>query len=320
MRHIHVRATVLLALFGGATLAYAYSTGPPKSETGAFAVATKPKETNCSLCHQPSAANSDPNGSLRLIGIPAQFVPGGMYPIQIQLNYNWSVDPQLTPVKWGFEIQAVSATSGDSAGTWLIGTPPDSFQIMRYPPLSTSTFKRRIYLEHTIYDYHMGENQDGQSGPIVWHATWVAPTSDSGKVYFFVAGNAANGDSCSICGGDHIYTYADSTVGGAPLDVPGPRPGTFITAFEPPYPNPMTQCIKLEFQIARAGMVNLAVYDLQGRRVRTLVHERLEPSEYGNFWNGRNDAGSQMRNGVYFIRLMAPGIRKPLSYRITLAR
>jgi hypothetical protein len=307
-------------LVGGTTLAYAYSTGPPKTETGAFPVASKPAETNCSLCHQGAAANSDPRGTLHLVGVPPYYVPGAIYPIQIELNYDWSTNPQGTPVRWGFEIAAVSAVTGDSAGTWLIGTPPDSFQIARYFPTQTSTFKRRIYLEHTFADIHQGENQDGQSGPIVWHLNWVAPTADSGKVYFFCAGNAANGDGCSICGGDHIYTTSDSVMGGGTLAVPPPHPGPFITAFEPPYPNPMTQCIKLEFQIGKPGMVNLAVYDLQGRRVRTLVHDRLEASEYGNFWNGRNDAGTQMKNGIYFIRLMAPGLRRPLSYRVTLAR
>jgi hypothetical protein len=320
LRHAIVRASAIAVLLGGASLAYAFSTGPPASETGAFPVATKPNETNCSLCHQPDPANSDPNGSVHIVGVPAQYAPGGLYPIQIELNYNWSLNPQPTPVKWGFEITAVSAITGDSAGTWIRpNVPPDSLQIKRILQTS-SIFKRRIYLEHTAGDVHVGENQDGQSGPIVWHAIWVAPLADSGKVYFFCAGNAANGDGCSICGGDHIYTTSDSSVGGAPLAVPPPHPGPFITAFDDPYPNPMTQCIKLEFQIAHAGPVDLAVFDLQGRRVRTILHGELETSEYGNFWNGRDDAGKQMKNGVYFIRLVAPGLKQPLSHRVTLAR
>ena len=322
MRCIYVRAAVTLALIGGTTLAYAFSTGPPLSETGAPPVATKPKENNCSLCHLPAGSqNTDPNGSLRLVGVPPAYAPGNIYQFQIRLNYNWSLTPPATPVKWGFEITAVAAATGDSAGTWILGAPPDSFQIRRYAPASPSTFKRRIYLEHTIYDYHEGENQDGQSGPIVWHLTWVAPPTDVGRVYFFCAGNAANGDTCSICGGDHIYVTSDSTAA-APdsvLAVP-PRPGAFTTSLEAPFPNPMTQCLNLQFEIARGGMVDLAVYDLQGRRVRRLVHERRDASAYDEFWNGRNDAGTQMKNGIYFVRLMAPGLRKPISYRVTLAR
>src|SRR6266436_9264484 len=109
MRRNYVRAAVLAAILGGATLAYAYSTGPPLTETGAFAVANKPGETNCSLCHLGGVANSDPNGSLHIVGLPPYFEPGATYPIQVQLNYDWSKNPQATQVRWGFEIAAVSA-------------------------------------------------------------------------------------------------------------------------------------------------------------------------------------------------------------------
>ena len=324
MRHIHVRAAVLLALFGGATLAYAFSTGPPVSRTGALGVAGKPAELNCTLCHNTPVSLNDLRGSLKIVGVPPQYFPGGVYNLQLQLNFDWNQDPGAlqAPRKWGFEITAVQANSGDSAGTWMsAGIPPDSLQIKRYPALSTSTYKRRIYLEHTIGDYHLGENQDGQSGPIVWHLTWVAPQGDSGKVYFFAAGNAANGDSCSICGGDHIFTAMDSSTIAVADDVPvEPVTRPFVTSFERPYPNPMTQCLDLQFEIAESGFVDLSVFDLQGRRVRTLVHGHLAASSYGKFWNGQNDAGTQMKNGVYFIRLSAPGLRKPLSYRVTLAR
>jgi hypothetical protein len=321
MRSIIVRAAVLAMLCAGASLAFAYSTGPPWSETGARAVATRPAETNCTLCHAPSGSqNSDPNGSIQLVGIPAQYSPGSVYPIEVHLNYDWSQNPSSYPVRWGFQITAVAARSGDSAGTWVTpNVPPDSLQIKRYSPASSSAWKRRIYLEHTFYDIHQGENEDGQSGPIVWHFSWVAPPADSGRVYFFCAGNAANGDGDHVVG-DHIYTTSDSSDGQLLLAVQPPRPGAFITALETPYPNPMTVCTKIDFQVERAGEVDLAVFDLQGRKVRTLVHERLEPNEYGNFWDGRNDANVQMKNGVYFIRLTSPGLAKPLSRRVTLAR
>ncbi|MBI1799335.1 MAG: T9SS type A sorting domain-containing protein [Candidatus Eisenbacteria bacterium] len=321
MRHFIIRAAVLAMLIGGTTLAYAFSTGPPLTRTGAEILAGKPAEPNCTVCHTPEPVNSNPNGSCKIVGAPALYIPGNAYHFEVQLNYNWSatgISPY--PVKWGFEITAIQASNGDSAGTWILGAPPDSFQIRRYATSSLSTYKRRIYLEHTIYDYHWGENQDGLSGPIAFHVTWVAPRGDSGKVIFACAGNAANGDSVSIGSGDHIYTTAESTYANILLDVRPPVTQKFVTAFEIPYPNPMTRCLNLQFQIGRAGPVDLSVFDLQGRRVRTLVHERLEPSEYGNFWDGHNDSGVQMKNGVYFIRLSAPGLTKPLSHRVTLAR
>ena len=325
MRRLLVRATAAALLVSGASLAFAYSTGPPVTRTNGFAVADKPVESNCTLCHQPTGAiNTDPNGYVRLVGVPATYVPSGIYDLEVHLDYNWNADPfgGTTPRKWGFQMTSVCAASGDSAGYWVRrNQPPDSLQFMRYPTGSLSKFKARVYIEHTIGDYHLGENQDGQSGPIVWHMRWVAPAADSGKIYFFLAGNAANGDSCSVCGGDHVYSYVDSTVMALDLtDARPPHPGNFVTSFEPPYPNPMHKCTNFQFEIATEGMVELAIYDLQGRRVRSLVHERLAPSSYGNFWDGTNDNRVQARNGVYFVRLMAPGLRKPISYRLVLAR
>jgi hypothetical protein len=328
MRRFIVRAAVSAMLVGGATGAFAFSTGPPVIRTNGFAVSNKPKESNCSVCHLPGPVNGDPNGYVALFGVPPEYTAGVAYPIEVHLDYNWSLDPfgGTTPRKWGFQITAVDAVTGDSSGTWeSSGIPPDSLQQVRLPAGSPSVFRGRVYLEHTWTDYHWGENQDGLSGPIVWRFFWIPPyvaqPPGGGKVYFFVAGNAANGDSCSICGGDHIYSSVDSTVANGLVSVlPPPHPGPFTTSFERPYPNPMTQCLNLQYEIERTGPVDLSVFDLQGRKVRTLVHERLEPSSYGNFWNGRNDAGVQMKNGTYFIRLIAPGLRKPISYRIALAR
>jgi hypothetical protein len=320
VRHIIVRAAVIAVLLGGAALAHAFSTGPPVTRTGGFAVAAKPAEPNCTICHMGGTANDDPNGSVRLFGVPSQYAPGHSYQITVQLNYNWSQAPSDSMVKWGFQMTAVKASTGDSAGTWFpFKNPPDSLQFMRYPPASPSTYKRRIYIEHTFKDIHKGENQDGQHGPIEWPIIWTAPM-DSVKVYFFVAGNAANGDSCSICGGDHIYTYQDSSEGGAVAGVPLVHPSSFVNFLEIPYPNPFTQCLSLQFQIARSGFVDLSVFDVQGRKVRNIVHERRVASEYGEFWNGRRDDGTQARNGIYFVRLSVPGQQQPISRKIILSR
>ena len=82
----------------------------------------------------------------------------------------------------------------------------------------------------------------------------------------------------------------------------------------------MHKCTNFQFEIAEEGLVDLSIYDLQGRKVRTIVHDRMAPSAYGNFWDGTNDAHLQARNGIYFARLLAPGLKKPISYRLALAR
>ncbi|HTK32539.1 MAG TPA: choice-of-anchor V domain-containing protein [Candidatus Saccharimonadaceae bacterium] len=313
MRHHIIRATAVAVLLGGAALARAYSFGPLVSLTGAFPVAGKPAEPNCTSCHFPTGSqNTDPNGTLHIGGIPTNYVAGASYPLTIELNYNWSQAPSPYLVKWGFQIQAVNSTTGDSAGVWLTpGVPPDSLQWRRYSPASSNTYKRRVYLEHTESDVHKGQNEDGQSGPIVWHVTWVAP-NDSVKVYFFLAGNCGNGDSLHVIG-DHIYTYADSTLGTFyNVSVPLPHLEKLVTSLDEMYPNPFDQCLGMLFTLGRPGLADLSIYDVQGRHVRTLVHEWREAGVYADSWDGRTGDGTQLKNGIYFVRLTAPGLSRPV--------
>jgi flagellar hook assembly protein FlgD len=56
--------------------------------------------------------------------------------------------------------------------------------------------------------------------------------------------------------------------------------------------------------------VELAVYDVLGRRVRTLVAGDLQPRRYTRFWDGRDDSGTRVGSGVYFYRLKADGFEQ----------
>jgi hypothetical protein len=77
-------------------------------------------------------------------------------------------------------------------------------------------------------------------------------------------------------------------------------PGIF--ALEQNYPNPFNPATEVGFQLPAAGQVKLAVYDLLGREVATLVNERKEPGRY----SVRFDAGG-LSSGAYFYRLEAGG-------------
>jgi flagellar hook capping protein FlgD len=323
MRRRIVRASLALALVCGASIAFASSLGPQARHTGAFAVGGKPAEANCTACHNGHEVN-DPNGLLEILDVPSEYAPGALYNLKVRLTYNWAEVPPKA--RWGFQIQAVSEVTGDSAGTWVLGgSPPESLKIAKVSP--PSVFRNRRYLEHTIADI-----REGSLGPTqVWNVFWRAPDTDIGKIYFFAAGNAANGDECHDCAcavapcdsdilGDHIFTTAESTLAGtAVLGVPV-HPGPVSAALEPPAPNPFAGRLALSFTVPRAGMVDLSVYDAQGRRVRNLVRARLEPGSHGSSWDGTRQDGSRARNGVYFIRLSAPGANQPITRRATLAR
>jgi flagellar hook assembly protein FlgD len=71
----------------------------------------------------------------------------------------------------------------------------------------------------------------------------------------------------------------------------------------------MRSTATLDFQIAAddAGRVALEIFDVAGRKVRTLVDESKQPGRYSVQWRRTDDAGIRVSGGVYFARLQAGG-------------
>ena len=78
------------------------------------------------------------------------------------------------------------------------------------------------------------------------------------------------------------------------------------------YPNPFRgdDATVLSFRLHNAAAtVRLAIYDLQGRRVRLLVERALSPGSYLSEWDGRDDAGVRLPAGSYLAVLEGGGER-----------
>jgi hypothetical protein len=73
-------------------------------------------------------------------------------------------------------------------------------------------------------------------------------------------------------------------------------------------PNPFNPSTTVRFAVPTPTRVRLAVFDLQGRYVRTLRDGAVEgPGWHEARWFGQDDAGRQVAAGVYFYRLTAGG-------------
>jgi plastocyanin len=71
------------------------------------------------------------------------------------------------------------------------------------------------------------------------------------------------------------------------------------------YPNPFNQTTKIEFTLAHSGFVSLKIYDILGRKVRTLVSEHLSVGYKSLTWDGKNDTGKEAASGIYFYNIKA---------------
>lgn len=68
-------------------------------------------------------------------------------------------------------------------------------------------------------------------------------------------------------------------------------------------PNPFSASTRVAFELGAAQPVSLVVYDLAGRRVRTMVAATLAAGPHATGWDGRDGAGRPQPAGVYFYRL-----------------
>ncbi len=77
------------------------------------------------------------------------------------------------------------------------------------------------------------------------------------------------------------------------------------------YPNPFNPTTKIEFTLAKSGFVTLQIYDVLGRKVRTLVSEDLSSGYKSVLWDGKNDDGKDVASGVYFYQLKVGAFSEP---------
>jgi len=95
-----------------------------------------------------------------------------------------------------------------------------------------------------------------------------------------------------------------------------PIPG--LVRLHAPYPNPFNPQTTVAFDLGEPGRVRLAVYDLTGRRVATLLDGSRGIGRHEVLWQGTDDTGRLVPSGTYHARLIAGG--KTRTCKLTLLK
>jgi len=170
---------LLVLAYAAGTLLMAFSAGPPLAHTGAFGEAT------CIECHSGNALNAA-GGTFSISDVPQNYTPGQTYPIQVSISKSGQQ-------RWGFELAARVASSGQQAGSL---TPTNA-------NTQVTTLGGIQYITHTSTGTFLGSSQG------TWTFNWTAPTTAVGPILFAAAGNAANGNLSN--NGDFIYTTTSTS-------------------------------------------------------------------------------------------------------------
>jgi hypothetical protein len=76
------------------------------------------------------------------------------------------------------------------------------------------------------------------------------------------------------------------------------------------YPNPFNPVTVIQYDIPEDGHVELVIYDILGRQVKTLVNTSVKAGYKSIKWDGKNDYGITVTSGMYFFMIRAANFSK----------
>lgn len=69
------------------------------------------------------------------------------------------------------------------------------------------------------------------------------------------------------------------------------------------YPNPFNPSTTIEFAIPSRSFVSLAIYNVLGQKVKTLVDQNMPAGTFSTIWDSDNNSGRHVASGVYLYKL-----------------
>jgi hypothetical protein len=84
------------------------------------------------------------------------------------------------------------------------------------------------------------------------------------------------------------------------------------------YPNPFNQEASISFNLPKSTKADLAIYNTKGQKVKTLLNGNQKAGVSKVIWNGIDDNGTQVSNGIYYYRLQTG--TKTLTHKLILLK
>ncbi|MFH2052246.1 MAG: C1 family peptidase [bacterium] len=154
-----------------------------------------------------------------------------------------------------------------------------------------------VQFQNGSYQYPLAADADGVA------ATDASYYSFNGAAWSTLESYGVDGTIRIRTSTDAVLAVDDPSGGGdfVPDGNEVPRELTIDSA----WPNPFNPTTNITYHLPRGGHVLVAVYDLKGRKVRTLVDGEQRAGSRTVLWDGRDDAGAGVSSGVYFCRVFA---------------
>ena len=215
------------------------------------------------------------------------FYDGGVVEISNDGGLNWSdIGISLSP--------GYTSTLYNQSGNPIGGRGAYCGQSASYPALSTVTANLGTTYQGQTVRVRFRVGTDEAVGAQGWQIASLTFNNILNQPFFALGPNAVN---CSL-----------TAVGG-----PGPQELSFAVTGA----NPAQGSARFRFGLPAGGRVELAVYDVTGRRVATLAHGELGAGWHDRTWTVNDDGGAPA-SGVYFARMVTGG--RLFSSRVVMLR
>lgn len=257
--------------------------------------------------------------------------PAGAFELNIEMNaaeviFNEDFESSLA----AWNVQGDWALVENSAtGEFSVTDSPDEFYqngstaiLSLQTPINLSQATDDVVVElwhkyHTEHDYdfcYLDYSTDGTNWTTLssfdgYPGEWCQeiipiPQLVNSQVYFrFVL---TTDDSVDDPGWwiDQIKILA-SDGAGADSEIPPSKSELFRN-----YPNPFNPETRIKYSLANSDYVQLAIFNLKGQKIRSLVNEYQEPGTKEYIWNGRDNQNKTVSSGIYFYTLRTSNYSK----------
>ena len=164
--------------------------------------------------------------------------------------------------------------------------------------------------ESGFYEWRISLESSESQAALGWTITDVPEEYEVG---YSLDGGGFYHDLRSV-GDDDIITISVGSdlivrVGSSVLGIGG-DPVPDVYALKQNYPNPFNPITKIQYQLPQDNIVKLSVYDIMGRKVKTLVNSTQSAGYKTIVWDATNDQGSMVSAGMYIYTIEAGDFRK----------
>lgn len=132
------------------------------------------------------------------------------------------------------------------------------------------------------------------NGIQMWSIPTTIPEADDYKIRISSLTNSSVYDMSN-----DFFTISDFVSNDDPNAVP------FATALQGIYPNPFKTKTQIHYSVKTPSTVTLAIYDVKGRLIKHLVHEKKAAGSFTATWDGDDDSGKPLCNGIYYLHMQA---------------